>query len=98
MTYYNVLYSAVPIILHFLIAFYTTRGLLCHRMQALPRFLWHSRSFDLRPAMAAGRCLMSDAAAQCRLQHPKERNPREPLYSNHLVGLRFRVGLDGHCG
>jgi hypothetical protein len=48
--------------------------------------------------MAAGCCLPSDAAAQCLLVNPKERNTREPSYSNHLVGLRFGVGLDGYRG
>jgi hypothetical protein len=67
-------------------------------MQTLERSVNDSRTFDLHPVMAAGCCLPSDGAAQCLLVNPKERNTRELLYSNHLTGLRFGVGLDGYRG
>jgi hypothetical protein len=67
-------------------------------MQTLERSVCHSRTSDLHPVTAAGCCLLSAAAAQCPLVNPKERNTLEPSYSNHLAGLRFGVGLDGHRG
>jgi hypothetical protein len=67
-------------------------------MQTLDRSVCHSRTSDLHPVMAAGCCLPSDGAAQWLVVNPKERNPLEPSYSNHLAGLRFGAGLDGYRG
>lgn len=67
-------------------------------MQTLECSVCHSRTFDLHPVMAAGCCLPSNEAAQCLVVNPKERNPLEPSYSNHLSGLRFGAGLDGFRG
>jgi len=67
-------------------------------MQTLDRSCVPLANIRLHPVMAAGCCLPSDGAAQCQVVNPKERNTREPSYSNHLVGLRFGAGLDGLRG
>ena len=92
------LWAVTLIILTFPLAFPWRLPARCPPMQTLDRSVCHSRTSDLHPVMAAGCCSPSDEAAQCLLANPKERNTRELLYANHLAGLRFGVGLDGHCG